>query len=76
MKEIIEKIKNQFIDANEIEVFENTRFRDIPSYDSLTGMAILILIQDDYNIKIDDQVFKNLNTPKEIFELITEMKKV
>ena len=70
MKTFLEKFKDQFIDSDSIELAEDTFFRNIDSYDSLTGMAIIIMIEDEYGLRIDDTVYKSLKTPKEIFNYI------
>ncbi len=70
METFLEKFKDQFIDSDSIELAEDTFFRNIDSYDSLTGIAIIIMIEDEYGLKIDDTVYKSLKTPKEIFNYI------
>lgn len=72
MEDFIEKFKDQFIDADEISMEADTRFRDIGSYDSLTGMAIIMMIEDDYGVRIEDDIYKKLNTPEEIFNYINQ----
>jgi acyl carrier protein len=74
METFLVKFKEQFIDAESIEVLEHTIFRNMDSYDSLTGMAIIVMIEDEYNVKIEDSVYKKLNTPKEIFNYINSNK--
>lgn len=72
MEKFVEKFRDQFIDADEITVEKDTEFRHIDSYDSLTGMAIILMIEDEYGVKIDDAVYKKLNTPEEIFNYINQ----
>lgn len=74
LSEFAEKIKAQFIDADQIEVTETTNFREIGSYDSLTGMSILVMIQDEFDLVIEEDIFKSLNTPKDVFEFIQSKK--
>lgn len=70
INEFIVKFKEQFIDAESIEVNEMTLFRKIESYDSLTGMAILVMIQDEFNLIISEEVYKTLNTPRDLYDYI------
>ena len=74
MENFLLKFKDQFIDADSIEIIGDTKFRHIGSYDSLTGMAIIVMIDDDYGVRIDDEVYKSLQTPKEIFDYINSNK--
>ncbi|WP_243348773.1 acyl carrier protein [Parabacteroides sp. FAFU027] len=70
IKKFTQKIKEQFIDAEQIEIEEDTFFRNIDSYDSLTGMAILVMIQDDFGLIITEDKFKGLNTPIDLYNYI------
>ncbi len=72
MENFVIKFKDQFIDADEITIDENTEFRHLDSYDSLTGMAIIMMIEDEYDVKIEDDVYKKLNTPREIFNYLKQ----
>jgi acyl carrier protein len=74
ISEFIVKFKEQFIDAESIEVNDSTLFRKIESYDSLTGMAILVMIQDEFDLIISEDIYKTLNTPKELFDYILSNK--
>lgn len=74
MENFLEKFKDQFIDSDSIVIVEDTNFRNIDSYDSLTGMAIIVMIEDEYNVRIEDSIYKTLNTPKEIFNYINSNK--
>ena len=59
LNEFLSKFKEQYID----------------SYDSLTGMAILVMIKDNFNIDITDEDYKNLRTVREVYNYIQDMKK-
>ena len=69
-KEFLENFKSQFIDADEINLELESDFRDIDSWDSLTGMAIIVMIEDEYGKKIEDGEFKAAKTVKDLFELV------
>ena len=67
----IEDFKSQFIDSDEIEVDSSTAFRKIGSWDSLTGMAVLVMIKDEYGVDMADTDLKKCNTVQDIFEFIS-----
>ena len=69
-KEFLENFKNQFIDADEITLELESDFRQIGSWDSLTGMAIIAMIEDEYGKIVEDNEFKAAKTVKELFELV------
>jgi acyl carrier protein len=69
-KAFLEKFTEQFIDCDDINIDLNSNFRDIDSFDSLTGMAIIMMIEDEYGKKIEDQEFKSSKTVQELFDLV------
>ena len=70
MEDFIEKFRDQFIDAEEITVTKETKFRDLDSYDSLTGMAVLMMIEDEYSVTIDEKTYKTLHSVEELYQFI------
>jgi len=70
----IKNFTSQFIDADEISIDETTHFRDIGSWDSMTGMAVLVMIQDDYGVDMNDADLKKCITVQDIFDFISDKK--
>jgi acyl carrier protein len=64
------EFKDQFIDADEISVTWTKPFREIGSFDSLTGMAIIVMIKDVFGVDISEQEFKSCLTPAEMYDLV------
>jgi len=65
----------QFED-NVTGITETVEFRKHESWDSLTGMAVLYMIEHDYSVTIPVDDFLTLQTPKEIFEYIQKHTKL
>jgi len=70
----IQDFKSQFIDEDEITVEASTKFRDIGSWDSMTGMAVLVMIKDEYGIDMSDTDLKKCTTVQEIFDFVSAKK--
>ncbi|MCW3110755.1 MAG: acyl carrier protein [Segetibacter sp.] len=70
----INDFKSQFIDSDEIAVDASTEFRKIGSWDSLTGMAVLVMIKDEYGVDMGDTDLKKCNTVEDIFEFVSSKK--
>ena len=66
----IENLKRQYIDVGDIELTLDSEFRQIGTYDSLTGMTIIVMIKDEYNVDITDSEYRAQKTIKELYELI------
>jgi len=63
----------QFEDEN-IRIGETEKFRETTLWDSLTGMAVLYMVERNYGVEIPVEEFKKLETPREIFEYIRTRK--
>ncbi len=70
LDEFTGKFRAQFIDADELSLTPATEFRKIDSYDSLTGMALIVMIKDNFGIDIDDDRWRTLLTVKDVFDHI------
>ncbi len=74
LKEFTEKFANQFMDDDVKNLQETTVFRDLGTWDSLTGMAVITMIEDDYGVQIPVDDFLQLKTPTEVFEYVKTKK--
>lgn len=68
-------IREQFVEDNIDSIKINTDIRSLDTWDSLTGMAILTVILDDYGVDIPVDVFKKLNTIEELFDFVKNNQK-
>lgn len=72
--EFIQKFAKQFIEPDNLNIHLNTVFRQLETWDSLTGMAILAMIQDEYSVIITVDEFLKISTPMELFKLVKSKK--
>lgn len=70
------KFVDQLIDEDDNAIEKDTMFRNLSSWDSLTAMAVIAMIEDDYGVKIAPEEFKKLNTVEDIFNLIVTDNKI
>jgi acyl carrier protein len=70
LNDFIKRFKEQYIDADDIVLDVDTDFRSIDSYDSLTGMSILVMIKDEFDIEITDDKYRSLHTVAEVYKYI------
>lgn len=68
--EFTKKFQNQYFDADTFDLHPETDFRQIGSWDSLTGMAVLVMIKDDYCVDITAEIFKTLKTVNDVYALV------
>ncbi len=71
LNNFISKLKEQYL-GNQIFIEPSTKFREISGWDSMTGMTILLMIEEEYGVKVENETFKKLITVEELFEYIKE----
>ncbi len=62
------KVRQQFIDSDDIELSFDSNFREIESYDSLTGMTIIVMLKDDFGVDITEAEYKAKITVGDLYE--------
>lgn len=70
LDEFVTMFKEQYFDADEFEMAAQTEFRNIGSWDSLTGMAILVMIKDEFNIDFPEDKFRACKTVQEVYDAV------
>lgn len=71
-EKMIEKIIEQFVDYSGVQITSETVIRSIDEWDSLTGMAVQLMLKDEFNAQIPDEDFRNANTFGDLFELVKQ----
>lgn len=74
LKEFTALMKEQYYDAAEITFDEDTDIRSIGSFDSLTGMSMMLAIKDNFDLDIDEKQWKSLITSRQILDFINSQK--
>lgn len=74
MENFIVKFADQLLDQDASCISGETIFRNLDDWDSLTAMAVIAMIEDDYNVKISDDAFKKLMTVQDVYDFIVSNK--
>jgi acyl carrier protein len=75
LEELVTIVKEQFIDDQDVSLINpDVSFKKLESYDSLTGMAIITTLEEDLDIKILVDDYKKMQTIRDLFEYITNLK--
>jgi len=72
-QEFYDNFRSEFIDADEITIDAETDFRKLDSWDSLTGMAVLVMIQDKYTDKFTEKEFKECKVSGDVFNCVNNL---
>jgi acyl carrier protein len=70
----LEKFREQLMEDDPSVVVAETKFRDLGSWDSLTAMAVITMIEDEYQVKINEATFKSFKTVDDIYNYISAQK--
>lgn len=68
-QDFIKNFIEQLEDHDGSEITMETEFRKLEVWDSLTGVAVQIMISDNYNATIPDSDFKNAKTLEDLYQL-------
>ncbi|MGI6469961.1 MAG: acyl carrier protein [Paludibacteraceae bacterium] len=66
----IENVKNQFENYQDITLNMESNFREVDTYDSLTAMAIMVMLKDEYNVDISDEEYLSKKTVQELYDFV------
>ena len=68
-KEIINLIEDTFeVDINTLK--ENSKLLDIPQYDSMAKLSVIILADDEFNKKLTGETLREFKTVGDIVEFL------
>jgi acyl carrier protein len=70
--EFVAKFQEQYIDAEEFKMGPQTEFRKVGTWDSLTGMAVLVMITDEFNVDFPEDKFKACKTVQEVYDSVID----
>lgn len=57
-------------DPTPLGLTAQTRFRELPGWDSLRSLIVVASLQEHYDIGISDQEFASVQTVRDLFELV------
>ena len=68
------KFVDQLIGEDESQINAETDFRQLSSWDSLTAMAVIAMVEDEFKIQMTDQELKGLNNVGDIYSFVSSKK--
>jgi acyl carrier protein len=64
-------LKEQYLD-DVGEIKKENKLRELSGWDSMTGMTILLMIEENYKLKIDNDQFKKLITVEDLYSYLND----
>jgi acyl carrier protein len=72
MKEVIIRELKEILELEDQELTLEDNFRDFDCWDSIANISVIAMLDEEFNININSQDLKQINT---VGELIEEVKK-
>ena len=70
IKEFIENFADQLDDTPAAVLTPETNFRELEEWSSLSALAILGMIDDEYDVQLKGNEMRGANTIQELFDLV------
>ncbi len=70
LNKFIEKISDQFVEPDNQNIELDTEYQKLDTWDSLTSMAIIAIIDDEFGVVIAEDDLVNSQTIIELFNLV------
>lgn len=76
MNDFIEKFASQFYETDPKVFNENTKFKKLDEWNSLTALMIIAMIDEEYNVKISANELQNAEiiTIRDLYDLVLSKK--
>jgi len=70
----INNVRQQYMDPEDVSFEMASEFRQVDSYDSLTGMTIMVMIKDEYGVDISEEQYRSKKTIQELYDFVASIK--
>lgn len=70
IKEFIQNFADQFDDTEASVLSPETNFRELEEWSSMMGLAILAMVDDEYDVQLKADEMRKTTTIQELFDLV------
>lgn len=70
IKEFIQNFADQFDEVDVETINGETEFRMLDEWSSMMGLAILAMVDDEYNVQLKADEMRKAETIQELFDLV------
>lgn len=71
INDFIANFADQFDETDPSEIKIETEFRELEEWSSLTGLAVLNMIDNEYGVRLNLAEFKGANTIQELYDIVS-----
>jgi acyl carrier protein len=70
MEKFIIDIIDLFEEKPNFEINQNTIFKELPGWDSLVALSLIVMVSNNYGRSIDGEVVRNCDTIRDLYEVV------
>lgn len=70
IKKFIEKFAEQLDDTSASDLAPEMKFRELDDWSSLTALAVLSMVDDEYNVQLKGNEMRTAKTIQDLFEMV------
>lgn len=70
LDEFVAHFAEQFEDTEKSVFTPETRFRDLEEWSSILGLAVIAMVDEEYDVALKGIEMKSANTIKELYEIV------
>ena len=70
----VDQIVELYDDIGDTIIESETPFRDVPSWSSIVGMSIIIMVDEEYGVKLRSDDIRGAHTIKDIYNKVKALK--
>jgi acyl carrier protein len=74
MQEKFIKLLQEAFEMEDVSIDMNDKFREYPEWDSLARLSLIAMLDDEFEINIEDDVFKTLITVEDLYNEVIKRK--
>ncbi len=74
MKEFIEKFAEIFDDVDPATLSEETKFRDLEDWDSIAGLSVIGMIDEEYGVEFNADDMRACQTIEDLYNRVQSKK--
>lgn len=70
IQKFVKHFADQFDETDPSDITPSTKFKELEEWSSLTALAVIAMIDDEYSMKITGDNIKNADTVEDLFALV------
>jgi len=74
LNEFIKNFADQFDETDVSEIEATTEFKDLDEWSSMTGLAVIAMVDSEYGVQIKGADIRESETVEDLFNKVKELK--